>query len=367
MDATFAQSLAAGIDPTSIGALKSRPNDPAVRRAVANQFGAMLMENLMRNADGSPLVTVDGAGGDTVGALFTNVMSQVAASSNQLGFADLLLRSMPPSAGAASSPAASGTALPSRSTAAPAAAAVGAGLPLQPYWQGRHVVVAPGTPFATAPVATPPHASLAAPQAPSAVPPASAPPTSGPSPYDRPPGPAALLPPSGEGTAARRQQFAATVAPLLQSAAQSLGVSPNVLLAQAALESGWGRSMPGNNLFGVKTGAGWSGDTVAAYTHEVSGAGATGQTTSFRAYPSMAAAVADYVRLIAHDPRYRAALGAGDDPLAYGRALMAGGYATDPAYADKLAAVAASPTLTAAIAGANGVSVAAASTGGGAA
>src|SRR5690348_3680995 len=95
MDATIAQSLASGIDPTAIGALKGHPNDPAVRRAVAGQFGAMLMEGLMRNADGSPLSMVEGVGSDTINTLYANVMSQVAASSNQLGFADMLLQSMP--------------------------------------------------------------------------------------------------------------------------------------------------------------------------------------------------------------------------------------------------------------------------------
>ena len=95
MDSSVAQSLASGIDPTAIGALKGHPNDPAVRRAVAGQFGAMLMEGLMRNADGSPLSMVDGVGSDTVNTLYANVMSQVAASSNQLGFADMLLQSMP--------------------------------------------------------------------------------------------------------------------------------------------------------------------------------------------------------------------------------------------------------------------------------
>ncbi|MGH6995900.1 MAG: glucosaminidase domain-containing protein [Stellaceae bacterium] len=361
MDAAIAQSLASGIDPTAIGALKGHPDDPAVRRAVAGQFGAMLMEGLMHNADGSPLSMVDGVGSDTVNALYANVMSQVAASSNQLGFADMLLQSMPkaaPPAAASSAPPAS----PAPATSAPAA--VG-GFSLQQYWQGRHVIVSPGAAYAITPSPT-----GTRPVAPATPPPASLPkaaqPTS-PSPYDAPSGPAAQLAPSGDSTMAGRQQFAATLAPLLQGASQSLGVSPNVLLAQAVLESGWGRSMPGNNLFGVKAGAGWSGGTVQAYTHEASANGEVGQTSQFRAYPSLAAAVADYVQLIAHNARYRAALGAGSDPLAYGQALVAGGYATDPDYASKLAAVAGSPTITAALATPAGTTVAQAVTTGGAA
>lgn len=362
MDAAVAQSLASGIDPTAIGALKGHPNDPAVRRAVAGQFGAMLMEGLMRNADGSSLSMVDGVGSDTVNTLYANVMSQVAASSNQLGFADMLLQSMPKSAPL---PAANGAAPapPAATTSAPAAA--GAGFSLQQYWQGRHVIVSPGAAYAITPSPTGTHPTTPARPAPVALP-SAVPPTS-PSPYDAPASPAAQLAPSGGSTAADRQRFAATLAPLLQGAAQSLGVSPNVLLAQAALESGWGRSMPGNNLFGVKAGAGWSGGTVQAYTHEASATGEVGQTTQFRAYPSLAAAVADYVQLIAHNARYRAALSAGGDPLAYGQALVAGGYATDPDYASKLAAVAGSPTITAALDKPAGTTIALAVTAGGAA
>src|SRR5215469_15407593 len=354
MDSSVAQSLASGIDPTAIGALKGHPNDPAVRRAVAGQFGAMLMEGLMRNADGSPLSMVDGVGSDTVNALYTNVMSQVAASSNQLGFADMLLQSMPKAA----PPSAVGNAAPAAPAApTPSSGATAPGFSLLQYWQGRHVIATPGAPLAIAPVPMGMHPAPIAPARPTS---AATSPAAPPSPYDAPPGPAAQLAPSaGSGaTATDHQRFAAALAPLLQSAAQQLGVSPNVLLAQAALESGWGRSMPGNNLFGVKAGANWTGGTVQAYTHEASANGVVGETTAFRAYSSLAAAVADYVQLVGHNARYRAALGAGSDPLAYGHALVAGGYATDPDYASKLAAVAGSPTITAALATPSGTTVA---------
>ncbi|MGH6967857.1 MAG: glucosaminidase domain-containing protein [Stellaceae bacterium] len=377
MDASVAQSLASGIDPRAISALKAHPNDPSVRRAVANQFGAMLMEGMMRNADGSPLSMVGGVGGDTVSELYTNVMSQVAASSNQLGFADMLLQSMPKAAAGASTTGAATTtaapSVPSPITAVPTTAMHGFSL-LQ-YWQGRHVITRPGAPLAIAPpggahpfaivpqAGVVPGASATAPMPSPATTPTSAPSTS---PYGSSSGPSQLSPATGamllEGT---QQHFAASLAPLLQNAAQSLGVSPNVLLAQAALESGWGHSMPGNNIFGVKAGSDWTGGTVQAYTHEMSPTGETGQTTSFRAYPSLTAAVADYVNLIAHNARYRSALGAGNDPLAYGQALVAGGYATDPDYASKLAAVAASPTITAALDATSGVDVAQATTTGG--
>lgn len=377
MDAAAAESLAGGIDPRALSALKGNPNDPATRRAVADQFSAMLMEGLMRNADGSPLSMVQGTGSDTVNELYTNVMSEVAASSNQLGFADMLLRSMPT---AASKPA---TTTPATTAAAPGAAPTAPapatstapgvathGFSLLQYWQGRRVIVTPGAPLATGPMSLGerpvglPQAPVTAPSTAASAPrPSTAPSVTAPSPYGSDPASGLsgqLQQPNDTPVAstAQQQQFAATLAPLVQSAAQDLGVSPNVLLAQAALESGWGRSMPGNNIFGVKAGSDWTGGTIQAYTHEISAAGDTGETAGFRAYPSVAAAVADYVRLIAQNTRYRAALDAGNDPRAYGQALVAGGYATDPDYASKLAAVAASPTIAAALGTAGNISVA---------
>jgi flagellar protein FlgJ len=69
---------------------------------------------------------------------------------------------------------------------------------------------------------------------------------------------------------------------------------------------------------------------------------------SFRAYPSLDAAVQDFVALIGNSPRYQSAIGVGDDAAAYARGLLAGGYATDTEYARKLEAVAASPSAAAA-------------------
>jgi flagellar protein FlgJ len=380
MDAAATESLAGGIDPRALSALKDNPNDPATRRAVADQFSAMLMEGLMRNADGSPLSMVQGTGSGTVNELYTNVMSEVAASSNQLGFADMLLRSMPT---AASKPAPIAAA-PGAAPAAPAPAtsavpsAVTHGFSLLQYWQGRRVIVTSGAPLATGPmplgerpIGLPPQAPLAAPSAAAnATRPSVAPSVMAPSPYGSDPASGLsgqLQEPNDTPVAstAQQEQFAATLAPFVQRAAQELGVSPNVLLAQAALESGWGRSMPGNNIFGVKAGSDWTGGTVQAYTHEISATGDTGETADFRAYPNVSAAVADYVRLIAQNTRYRAALDAGSDPRAYGQALVAGGYATDPDYASKLAAVAASPTIAAALGTAGNISVAQATASGG--
>ncbi len=377
MESSVAQRLAASIDPTAISALKANSNDPAARRAIAGQFGALLMEGLMKNADGSALSMADGVGGDTVSTLYANVMSQVAMSNDQLGLADVLLGAIPNNnalatpgaASSASSPTGTGGGTASATTPATAVP----GFSLQQYWQGRHVTAVRGAPLAISPspsgVRAFPIVPLVRPMPDTGVQPSAGtgatlpalpamgnPPTNSSSPYSSSIGPTSDLSNSAGASgnsASSRAQFAATLAPLLTNAAQRLGVSPKVLLAQAALESGWGSSMPGNNLFGVKTGARWNGDSVQAYTHEVTaGGGKTGQTEKFRAYPTLAAAVDDYVQLVSHNARYRAALGAGNDPQAYGQALVQGGYATDPAYASKLTAVAASPIVAVALNGA---------------
>lgn len=148
-------------------------------------------------------------------------------------------------------------------------------------------------------------------------------------------------------TMAERAQFVRTLWPQAEAAAQQLGVQPLSVVAQAALESNWGRSMPrgpagasSNNLFGVKATAAWSGDAVTAATQEFQGAGMTAVHSAFRAYPDAQAALQDYVATLRGNPRYSAALAAGNDVTAFATALQKGGYATDPNYAAKLTRVA---------------------------
>jgi flagellum-specific peptidoglycan hydrolase FlgJ len=149
------------------------------------------------------------------------------------------------------------------------------------------------------------------------------------------------------------ESFAQNLAPAIEQAAQRLGVSPRVLLAQAALETGWGHSVVGNNIFGIKAGSSWSGATVAANTHEMTDGRLIAHRASFRSYDNVGQAVDDYVALVSASNRYRSALGAGDNPAAYAQALTAGGYATDRDYVAKLTAVADSPTMSDAVAALN--------------
>lgn len=140
-----------------------------------------------------------------------------------------------------------------------------------------------------------------------------------------------------------RREFIEKFRPLAERAGRELGVAPEALIGQAALETGWGRHQPasaaGNpsfNYFGIKATGGWRGDAVAAQTLEYEGGVAQTRVEAFRAYDSSAAGVADYVRLIGNNPRYAAARGSGDDIARFATALQRGGYATDPDYAAKL-------------------------------
>jgi flagellar protein FlgJ len=160
----------------------------------------------------------------------------------------------------------------------------------------------------------------------------------------------AATPASGAAAAdkissAQQASFVRTLEPLAQSAGQSLGVAPDTLIAQAALETGWGRSMPtdsngrsSSNLFGVKAGGSWSGAAVQASTTEYD-QGTPGTTrAAFRSYGDAAQSVGDYVSLLQTTPRYAGALGTGSDVHAFANGLQRGGYATDPDYVNKLVA-----------------------------
>jgi flagellar protein FlgJ len=128
-------------------------------------------------------------------------------------------------------------------------------------------------------------------------------------------------------------------------AAKMIGVPTAFVLGQAALESGWGRREIGadqgvqsHNLFGIKAGANWKGATVDIPTTEYVDGVARTVTAKFRAYGSYAEAFADYAKLITGSSRYSAAANAGDNAQAFAQGLQKGGYATDPRYAEKLAA-----------------------------
>jgi flagellar protein FlgJ len=148
-------------------------------------------------------------------------------------------------------------------------------------------------------------------------------------------------------TPASRQDFIDAIKPAAERAAAKLGVDTETLIAHAALETGWGRSLPqasnggsSFNLFGIKAGESWKGDVAATRTHEFESGTSVTRVADFRAYGSAEECMQDYARLIGHNPRYAAALNTGSDAAAFATALQRGGYATDPDYASKLTTLA---------------------------
>jgi flagellar protein FlgJ len=151
-------------------------------------------------------------------------------------------------------------------------------------------------------------------------------------------------------------QFVSAVLPTIRRVAQGLGVNPLGLLAQAALETGWGRRMahtadgsPSLNLFGIKAGESWNGSRAVADTVEFTGGVATQRRTAFRAYGSIEESANDFANLLSNSPRYRDAVAAGGDAQAYIHSIARSGYASDPEYGNKLNQILNSDTLRAAL------------------
>ncbi len=144
----------------------------------------------------------------------------------------------------------------------------------------------------------------------------------------------------------KKSDFVQQLWPWAREAADRLGLAPAALLAQAALETGWGRHiMPSgkggsaNNLFGIKTGRRWSGDSVNIGTLEYEQGVAVRKKDRFRAYDSFRDSFHDYVDFLQSNPRYSKALASTSDSHEYFRELQKAGYATDPHYAEKLTKV----------------------------
>jgi flagellar protein FlgJ len=139
-------------------------------------------------------------------------------------------------------------------------------------------------------------------------------------------------------------EFIEKLFPLAEQAGKELGVNPNVLLAQAALETGWGKFITrdaasgesSRNLFNIKAHRSWDGDTVQVQTLEYRGGVPEKEQARFRAYDTYADSFTDYVNFLRSNPRYQQALEQGADPTRFVRELHNAGYATDPEYANKI-------------------------------
>ncbi|HSW07526.1 flagellar assembly peptidoglycan hydrolase FlgJ [Aquabacterium sp.] len=131
-----------------------------------------------------------------------------------------------------------------------------------------------------------------------------------------------------------------------QAAEAQTGIPAAFMIAQSAHETGWGKKeiigrdgTNSNNLFGIKAGANWTGATVDVTTTEYVGGRPQKMVQKFRAYASHAESFADYAKLMKDSPRYQNVVASGADAKGFAQGLQKAGYATDPAYADKLGRV----------------------------
>ncbi|MCF7482677.1 flagellar assembly peptidoglycan hydrolase FlgJ [Vibrio sp. J1-1] len=138
------------------------------------------------------------------------------------------------------------------------------------------------------------------------------------------------------------ESFVSSMKPYAEKAAKALGVEPSLLLAQAALETGWGQKViknargSSNNLFNIKADRSWQGGKVTTQTLEFHDNTPVKETAAFRSYSSYQDSFNDYVRFLNDNPRYEVALQKRGDSESFIRDIQRAGYATDPDYADKV-------------------------------
>jgi len=140
-----------------------------------------------------------------------------------------------------------------------------------------------------------------------------------------------------------QKSFVDTLMPYAKKVAKTLGISPAALVAQSALETGWGKKIINNtdnessfNLFNIKAHKSWEGETVSKDSLEVENGIGVKRRSELRAYESYAQSFDDYGKFITKNQRYSDALKQGGDAGRYVEELQKAGYATDPQYADKI-------------------------------
>ena len=139
------------------------------------------------------------------------------------------------------------------------------------------------------------------------------------------------------------EEFIETMRPHAELAAKEIGVDPELLIAQAALETGWGKKVIRNsdgtnshNLFGIKASRRWDGDSVNVGSLEYRNGVAKKEVSAFRSYDSFTESFKDYVDFIKNQSRYDGAVEQAGNNRAYIKGLQTAGYATDPNYANKI-------------------------------
>lgn len=275
--------------------LEAKTDEPAVLREVAGQFEAIFIETLLKNMRSSSLAEPIFGQSDQL-EMYQGMMDQQLAvemsSGRGIGLAEMLVRQLGGDAGEFGKPPTASQTLP---------------------------VVASSRLVQRAPVSA----------------------TLGHTPVTGTSGNTAGGSSSTSWTSP--DEFVAEIWPHAKRAGKKLGVAPEALLAQVALETGWGehvmRRSDGRssfNLFGIKTSPDWSGASVTKATLEFKDGVALRRQASFRAYPDIAATFDDYAAFIGGKPRYASVLGSGSDTGRFATALQEAGYATDPHYARKI-------------------------------
>ncbi len=300
------QKIGLSLDPASLQALRAadRNTPDAALRGAAKQFEALFLNMMLKSMRDT--VPQDGALDNAQTKMFTSMLDEQYSSElsqgHGLGLADMIVHQL-------------GQAVRGRRAGAAGHAAI----------EGAEGV---DSPDAAASAAT----GSGAPDAPEGV-----------------EGTAAAglnsAPPGGARRAVHPRPvsaFRAQMSDAADAASAASGIPSDFMLAQAGLESGWGRhqpatpeGLPSHNLFGIKAGPNWRGAVASAETTEVIDGVARRVQQNFRAYGSYAEAFQDYASLLSGNARYARALSAGT-PQEFAGALQQAGYATDPDYAGKV-------------------------------
>ena len=316
------------LDPNTLGGLRrlSKQNTPEAAKEAAKQFEALFVQQLLKSMrDATPKGGLFDSDETRMyqGLLDQQMAMQLSTRAGGIGLAKVIERQM--NAGKTT------VTLPDG--------------PVSLDAMIRRGFDSAGTPAAADAAATATASRAATPAAKSAAAASGAPAN----------GVAPMLPnmPAGAGPRA----FVDKIWPEAVEASKATGIPARFLVAQAALETGWGKfelknsdGSASHNLFNIKAGKRWGGDRVNTSTTEYAGGVASRENASFRAYGSYAESFRDYARLISSNPRYAAVVGQ-SDATAFARGLQSAGYATDPLYADKLARIINGRTLRTALAG----------------
>lgn len=290
------------LDVQSVDQLRfdAKQSSPEALKQAAQQFEAVFMNMLMKSMrDATPQ---DGLFDSEQTRMYTSMLDQQLSqrmASRGIGLAEVMVRQL--------SGAMNG--IPAGEDAPPIADLGARGLPLNPPEVPRAMPLAP---------------SLVQP-APAAV--------------------SAAAVRSGN-LPAHVESFVQRLLPHAQAASAATGIPARFMLGQAALETGWGKSeirgadgRNSHNLFGIKAGSGWKGQTVDIVTTEYVDGKPQKQVDTFRAYDSYADAFRDYGKLLRNNARYQNVIAQGHDAAGFAHGLQQAGYATDPNYAQKLMSV----------------------------